>query len=175
MIEYKDTSSKELRLAFAWKDLDVTPLDVIEKKTVGDFEFGILGASHYIKFKNGNEVIFTEVFSCAEFSSEDTSIIHLQGAKGIDFGTNIGLKYQFNSRVVEFDELTYSEMIQKYESNERYGLLFEFPYVGNPKFTPVTLITNKKEGDALVFETLHAYPEENKLVITKTVIVNESN
>ena len=171
MIEYKDTSSKELRLAFAREDLDVTNLDIIDKKVIGDFECGILGASHYIKFIKDGRVLFTEVFSCAEFSSENTSILQVKDTVSAKLEQSFGnVSYQFSSHIIDYTQEMYSDYMRLYEIETDKALLFEFPYDGDPEFTPVTLIIYTKHHDAVRFDTLHAYPEENKLVLTKTVI-----
>ena len=177
MIEYKDTSAEKLGLAFASKDIDVTALGVIDKKIFEDLEFGILGASHYLKLKVGEDV-FTEVFSCEQFKNCEKGITYVDDCEDLILTTKVG-KFRYQISIIERffvepDKDVFNRMMLDYESmNYESSLLFEFQYKGNPKFTPITMIGVTKQYSSYVIETIHAYPEENKFVTTKTWISYE--
>ncbi len=177
MIEYKDTSAEKLGLAFASKDIDVTDLDVIDKKIFEDLEFGILGASHYLKLKVGEDV-FTEVFSCEQFKNCEKGITYIDNCEDLIITTKLG-KFRYQTSVkerlfVDHDKDVFKQKMSDYESMVyESSLLFEFPYKGNPEFTPITIIGVAKQYNSYVIETIHAYPEENKFVTTKTWISYE--
>jgi hypothetical protein len=178
MIEYKDTSSEKLGLAFASKDIDVTALDVIDKKIFEDLEFGILGASHYLKLKVGEDV-FTEVFSCEQFKKSEKEITYIDDCEDLILTTKLGnFRYQTSIRehlFVDPEKDILNTMIDDYEAMiYESSILFEFPYKGSPEFTPITMVGVTRVYGSYKIETIHAYPEENKFVTTKTWISYEN-
>ncbi len=177
MIEYKDTSAEKLGLAFASKDIDVTALDVIDKRDFENLEFGILGASHYLKLKVGEEV-FTEVFSCEQFKNCEKGITYINNCEDLILTMDIGnFRYQTSIRTYEYNGGTKDKintLMDDYESMAyESSLLFEFPYKGDPEFTPITMVGVNKVLRDYKIVTIHAYPEENKFVTTKTWITHE--
>ncbi len=163
MIQYEDTSYKKLTLGYALRNIDVSSLNIIDKKEIGDIEYGVLGASHY--FKIGNK--FTEVFACRPLKNIDYSnnIFDVGDQLYID---NDQMSYLFESSIIED-----IHEIEKYfvEFNNKGSLEIKFPTIqNNLPFEAVTYINLDKIGDEIKISSLHSYPEENKIVITKTTV-----
>jgi hypothetical protein len=177
---YSDTSHNKLGLFLGHKDIDITKFNVI-KSTPKDFisvssvppvsifiEVGILGASHYVKFKH-NQDVFCEVFSCAPIVEQGRyySIKNLLKQKETIY-ENIFENdlYTFNADVVFLDENK-----EKYNSflipeSQKLVLSHVFPGPATSVYKAYTVI--KLSG--LTIETMHVYPEENIVVFTKSNI-----
>jgi hypothetical protein len=169
-IKYEDTTHKALGLIVAENDLDVTNLSIIERKVIGDIEIGVLGASHYIKVRD-NDNILTEVFACKSISGADYQPLSVLDD---DIENEYkGFMYSFNQLTFEGDEvdgiINLYDLL--YDGDSENGLKVEFPTNDVVQFPPVTYVQITQNIEKyLEVITLHAYPEENVVVTTETKI-----
>lgn len=170
MINYVDTSHKTLGLAVSETDLDVTNLSVISKKVIGNVEFGVLGASHYIKMRHGNYMI-TEVFACKKLEG-DMKYYPITELLGRQVSTQTNA-FQYDFKVELIKERKYIDaLINEFEKarTEKDGetLMEAFPTKVDPPFKACTYIHFKEYETFIRVQTLHTYPEEEITVYTET-------
>lgn len=171
MINYADTSHKVLGLAVSDKDLDVSNLSVISTKTVDDMEFGVLGASHYVKIRNGSHIIM-EVFACQKLEG-DMRYYPLADLIGGNVAThNDVFGYEFKVELIEdkdFTEKLIGVFDEAREKNDGHSLMEVFPSnEEEPIFKPCTYIHLKRNKGFIRAQTLHTYPEEGVSVYTES-------
>ena len=180
---YTDQSASELRLNLIDGVLDKTPLNVILTDTLhlADIyiEAGIIGASHFVSFNFGDKV-FSEVFACLELSNSSDSCfvgkVFKQTAPIKYFKKGL-FSYEFTSEILDWDDKS-SEKYKNFENEvekssddkESIGLSYAFPTMEKNKFLAKTEVKVTKVNDMIIVETLHAYPNEEKLVFTETQI-----
>jgi hypothetical protein len=181
---YIDQSAKELRLNLVDGQLDKAPLSVLitDKNILGsiDIEAGIIGASHYISFKFGNKNIFNEVFACIELpNSGDKCFVGkvFNRTEPIKYFTKGVFSYEFTSEVLDWNTGTqqkytlFENEVEKSSNDKRkIGLTYIFPSTENDKFKAKTEVNVYEVNGAIVVETLHAYPNEDKCVFTKSTV-----
>lgn len=164
---YIDQNSAELKLSLTNNDFNKKDLQVISTKkiTIGGFEieFGILGASHFVTFKK-EDFLFSEIFACVE----------VEGIKPITNHKNVEISlydYSFLSSVeswFENGECFYNNSILKSKNFD--SLYFLFPSEKEGFFQARTNIIVSECNGYIVVDTIHAYPNENNVVITKSTI-----
>lgn len=154
----------------------------------------IIGASHFISV-DGNGVIFHEIFACMKVKSSAKRIYygpipetgnlthrfdngvtssgveyHVAEHPGIEYPC---IEYKFNSKLTRWDDgeshLLELERLAHESPAGRIGLVEDFPHV-NAAIDPKTIVLVKIDGKILKFETVHSYPNENRIVFTQTII-----
>lgn len=179
-IEYKDTSHKNLCLCLFSEDVSVEHLNVLESKVYNNVEFGVLGASHFVKVRNDEgEVVLTEVFSCEntfedslnydKYSCEENGYVELK--KVTD-----SFSYYNEIIVQNYDgqfRNAISNRLRSYEIRPEKCARFKFPLESDSlpfeAWTTVE-VDDGNESKTIRVDTMHSYPEEGKLVITKSII-----
>lgn len=172
MINYEDTSHKVLGLAVSDFDLDVSNLSVISTQKVGDFEFGVLGASHFFKMRNGSNII-TEVFACKKLEG-DIRYYPLESLVGQKVSTeNNSFVYDFKVELIE-DKKFIDALIGMFDEavtkNDGHNLAELFPTKEELPFKACTNINVKEYKSFIRVQTLHTYPEEGIIVYTESKI-----
>lgn len=169
-MKFIDQSAKELRLNLVNSEYSEKELSVLTREYFNfnniKIEFGILGASHFLKLEKDN-LIFAEVFACIELELENSSLFvgGMEERKLEIF--NDWLIYNFESEIIEWNE--YSKNKYDYFENN-YSSSFLFPLNQKYNFLAKTQVIFKVINDIITLETMHAYPNENKIVFTKTKI-----
>ena len=183
-MQYIDQSAKELRLNLVDGQLDKAPLSVLitDNKILGyiDIEAGIIGASHFVTFKFNDKDIFNEVFACIELpDSGDRCFVGkvFNKTEPIKYFTKDVFSYEFISEVLDWNEDTekkykiFENEVEKSSNDKgKIGLTYVFPSRENDRFQAKTEVNIYETNDAIVVETLHAYPNEDKCVFTKSTI-----
>jgi hypothetical protein len=184
-MKYVDQSARDLRFYLVSGEVDVAALTILR-----DCEFsfcgrsvriGILGASHFVCLKDGNEEPLYEVFACAELTLSG-SYLHggPLGKLRPDVRVQIGgIDYSFEQRLVFWpeasDELhSLTELVEDAPNEgHSYGLIYEFPAIGMVLYKPRTLVHADIAStlpETLVVKTAHCYPNEGTVVFTKTTL-----
>jgi hypothetical protein len=172
MIKYEDTSHKTLGLGLASGNIDVSNLSVISTKTVGNIEFGILGASHYVKIHNGPDTL-NEIFACRKLNG-DVRYYSINDLNNQSINTqNRYFNYEFKVEVID-DKKFIDALIKEFEDADanNYGdsLMELFPTKGEVPFKACTYINVKESEHFTRVQTIHTYPEENTIVYTESKI-----
>ena len=182
---YIDQSANELRLNLVYSKLDKSDLNVLISKSITfndiDIEVGIIGASHFLTVKY-NDKEFSEVFACLELNNTTQKCI-VKKANELLLSTkeviNNDLQYEFSLKILnwyEFSEKKYKQFTEDtvlYSKGENsLGLSHVFPYKKDDKYVAKTEVFCIQKEKRIIVETLHSYPNEEKLVFTKTVIEN---
>ncbi len=185
---YIDQSANDLRLNLVYSALDTSSLNVIVLQEIDyddvNIEVGIIGASHYLSIKHKDRQ-FSEVFACLELNSTTQQCIVKKGnelASSIFERINEDLQYKFNSEILNWNKssaIKYEQFSKDTYSNSKstdaIGLSHIFPHKKDVNFEAKTQVyVIKSEGKILV-NTLHAYPNEEKLVFTQTSIEKHRN
>jgi hypothetical protein len=174
-VEFQDQSSSELVLNIIPFNKDISELTVLSTDSIQndlfDVEYGIIGASHFVKVtnKNTNET-FMEVFACITLEYEN--IISINASKINDFmrtGLN-GFVYNFSSEIVTSDDDNFQDKFNNEIEKSKRGLSYIFPKRDEDTFDPLTTITVILEGDAVNISTMHAYPNEKTITLTNSKI-----
>jgi hypothetical protein len=183
-LTYVDQSADNLRLNLVEGIVDKKLLNVLSTGGVdlsyGRIEAGIIGASHYLEFtRPDGSIAFTEVFACIDVASSNQVLSEkLQNVASLnkEFGD---INYDFSSCKLNWKEgkEKYNELLGLVHSDHddlHIGLQFRFPSLEKGDFSPLTLVYVKADPKNLCVEveTLHAYPNEDALVFTKTKFVN---
>lgn len=166
-MKYIDQSAKTLRLNLMTKEYNQTKLTILSKKIekIKDLtiEYGILGESHYFKLFN-DKFFFSEILACIDMETEGVSLnVNKIQEKNNNF------EYAFSKETLDWNEDSKS----KYIRFETYFTdILEFPTKENYKFKPLTalILTKSEHSKEIIFESMHAYPNENKLVFSKSII-----
>lgn len=170
MIKYEDTSHKVLGLALANGNLDVSNLSIISSKTEDNFEFGVLGASHYVKVRNGIHML-TEVFACRKLAG-DMSYYSLDQLTNQTTSTQTqAFTYDFSVELIEdinFINALISQFEKAREDNDGASLMEIFPTKEEQPFQACTYVHVKENKKFIRAQTLHAYPEEQIVVYTES-------
>jgi hypothetical protein len=170
MIKYEDTSHKTLGLGLASGDVDVSNLSIISKKTVGNVEFGVLGASHYVKVKNGPQTL-NEIFACRKIDGEVRYYSLDQLGHQSVSTQNSYFTYDFKVELID-DKDFIDALIKEFKEAEsnNYGdsLMELFPTKEEGAFEACTYMNVKDCEEFIRAQTLHAYPEENIVVYTES-------
>lgn len=167
-MKYIDQSAKSLRLSIMEKEYNPKNLTILttknEKIRNTNITYGILGESHYLKIFNKN-FFFSEILACIEMESEGISLDTNKKEIKTEFYT-----YTFEKETVEWNY----KAKEKYIRFETYFTdKIEFPSKEKQKFKPITalILTKTSYSKEIIFESMHAYPNENKLVFSKSIIV----
>lgn len=178
-MEYVDQSADNIVLNTIDGDFSFDELNLISQKEffIGrtKISFGILGASHFLKVENKND-IFAEVFACIKMDKKESfSLIDAASNKSLNLEKKL-LDYSFKSTRVKMD----SNSKKRYSSVVAQSSLVEvFPgdaeYIfpmgeDSFEFEPLTAIAIKAVGKDIYLETLHSYPNEQTLIFTDTKI-----
>ncbi len=182
---YVDQSAQELRLNLVDGQLDKTPLSVLitDNIVLGsiDIEAGIIGASHFVSFSFKDvKYTFNEVFACIELSdSSDKCFVGkvFDKTEPIKYFIKDVFSYEFTSEILDWNMntqkkyLNFENEVEKSSNDKRrIGLTYLFPSTKNDKFEAKTQVNVHKTNGAIVVKTLHAYPNEDKCVFTKTTL-----
>jgi len=182
-ILYQDQSANNLRLSLIRGPINSAQhFDVLD---TGSMEFGIgyikadiIGASHVINFKiRGFE--FSEIFACVEPKIGGRRLVYGPlkdfSADHISYGfKKEHVKYSFSARISDWDEGEETlNNCEKYaiacgNRTGRIGLVREFPSK-DANHAPKTIVT-VWHNERIQVETVHSYPNERRIVFTKTSI-----
>jgi hypothetical protein len=180
-MDYADQTSGAIRLYLTEGNFDLEQLTILKKESLqcGEFvvDFGILGASHFVQFRYGKEVL-SEVCACTEAIVPDNAKL-LEN----DFLPNLHsvpllvqfliFQYSFNFTYVNWQEggkrltlLRNSSM----KSNNSIGVLdYTFPKLNDSDEHPVTEVYVSFNSDIEV-HTVHTYPNEDMMVFTESIL-----
>ena len=185
---YIDQSANDLRLNLVYSALDTSNLNVIVSQSIDyddvNIEVGIIGASHYLSIKHKDSQ-FSEVFACLELNSTTQQCIvkkENELSSSIFERINEDLQYKFDSEILNWNKtnaLKYEQFSKDTHSNSKdtkaIGLSHIFPFKKDAKFEAKTQVFVIKSEDKILINTLHAYPNEEKLVFTQTSIEKYRN
>lgn len=166
---YIDQNSSALRLSLTDSKFDRDPLNVICSKHVMlngyEIEFGILGASHFVSIKK-DDFDFTEIFACISLDNVES----IKVGEFLSIDRKLGsFDYMFNSRIVPWAESGFHCYNNSNKNVEKFeGLTFEFPSEFEGNFKALTNIYVYDHLDKIYIETIHAYPNEDNVVVTSS-------
>lgn len=168
-IKYEDTDYKSLGLVLIDNDVDVSELSIIDKISNDDVEFGILGASHYVKYKvNGR--VFSEIFACKKLKGDNIRYYPLEKLTKMTTHTE-NFKYEFKVEVID-DIKRINKLISNFDnllkSQPSETLKEVFPIKRNGYFEPATYVHVTSEENTIISTTIHAYPEDDIVVYTES-------
>lgn len=164
--------------------IDQRPFDILQRKTLqlGEGErvsLKVIGESHLIEHTIGNMTI-TEVLACSnkgDVNVKNKGLLvdsfFLFGEKEKEKEYHIGtIQYKFNFSVIEDTQKISEEYIEIAKHPKYVSLLHLFNKDDqNPSHynsSPLTLILYDKMHREV--QTIHTYPEEKKVVLSKTTI-----
>lgn len=170
-MKYFDTSANELQYYIASQELDVTDLIIIEQKTFSgygfDIKLSVLGTSHSAHITYQNKTI-TEVFACKKpFQSDICQTIENPLSLDNDFQfetSDFATKTSFRKIPFHMDEII------KRVANTT-GLVTLFPNkVGDLDKKSVTWVEVRFQLSYIEIRSMHTYPDEGAIVLTKSII-----
>jgi hypothetical protein len=182
---YLDQSADALQLNLVQGAVDKDSLTVLCTGWLGAYderiEAGILGASHYLEVSVDGQVVLTEVFACVAGVQSEAPLLFrgdLQDASSIRKHVPT-MQYDFRARKLnwkraerEFDRLVNNA--RNAHQRHRLGLVYAFPEqegISYP-FPPLTAVYCCLDQKTLAVnvQTIHAYPNEDALVFTETIL-----
>jgi len=179
-LHYVDQSAQELRLSVVQGPIDTSQLQIISESSIplGDFSVDafIIGASHCIQFKIKGVVVLTEVLACVKLDVDNTLVNSVRNVSKFrynlhdvtyEFGSHRGTSEAYNTKYASLLEKAAVLSTHKQDT----GLIHVFPSVNADPFIPATVVcVDACRKGHIYIDTVHAYPNEDMLVFTKTVI-----
>ncbi|MCK5614513.1 DUF2617 family protein [Candidatus Pacearchaeota archaeon] len=185
--KYQDQSADDLRLTVLAGELDVSQFSVMSEQTITSSHLGIhaaiIGASHFVEVQ-WDDIRINEVFACTEVSSNGPKAHYgplnlVVGGVALKFANRV--KYIFNAEAWQWAQGAnkLSQLLNKIKggsiTNNNIGLTFQFPG-GDIKKPPITIfwleILPHKTSQQINIETIHAYPNEDRIVYTQSSIIS---
>jgi hypothetical protein len=176
---YTDQSAGKLRLSVIGGEIDRIKLSVLteERICIENMEIwaSIIGASHAFCIRSG-EVILSEVFACTEidFDNQLISSGNLERTNGLKIElTQPGLKYLFFSMLEKWNDSRinfYKDRMEAAQKNSGIGLIYPFPKADEDPRVPMTIFYALGRNGQMEIRSLHSYPNEDAIVLTKTMI-----
>ena len=182
-LKYIDQSALGLRLDIIEGNLDKEQFNILDKgmliKSNLILNAAVIGASHILTFSNSH-IVFHEVFACKDEDELQTnsrriffgSLGKVGDGLNLDFGGYI--LYMFKSQLFswadgEFFLTDIEKLARTGDKANCLGLIYEFPH---EKFEPVakTIVFAKIKKQGMDISTVHSYPNEGNIVVTKTVV-----
>jgi hypothetical protein len=179
---YQDQSASALKLGIVSEFLALDQFNVLSSlmiKTPIKIEARIIGASHCISFVL-NKQLFTEVFACTEVRAKN--IIFARQLSEMSCPLHLRLNefdYKFKAKIISWEEgVSFSESLEQLarkKSEKIIGLVEDFPVCHKTGLIPKTIIviSNKSDLGFVQIDTVHSYPNEQKIVFTTSTIETE--
>jgi hypothetical protein len=176
--EYQDQSAHNLILSFAEDDIDLAQFRILTEGWVDNdnliVQAGIIGASHFVKINSDKGVIY-EVFSCIEVESNQ-SVLYCEPLDSILKEATITIKneqvqcsFQIKSERWESGKQQLKQMEEEGVNTKTNQLYLAHNFTGiNPDYQPKTLVNLRLEPEELFLKTVHAYPNEERIIFTQS-------
>ena len=182
-LEYIDQSAFGLRLNIIEGNLDKKQFNILDNGVLITsnliLEAEVIGSSHILTFSNTQTHIH-EVFACKDKDDIQTgskrvfygSLDKVAGGLNLDFGGYI--HYKFKSQLFSWadGELFLNDIEELARTGDKafcLALSHEFP---NRKLETIakTIVFAKIKEEGMDISTVHSYPNEGNIVITKTLV-----
>lgn len=180
--EYLDQSASGLQLSVVDGDFNKDQLSILMSETMHfgplKIDAAVIGASHCISM-TGPDFLIHEVFACLDVEASKLAYCGKLGSVLGSIKLNInGYRYKFYlPRIYTFDEeitfLQWKELqnlADLMKRDEGIGLRFQFPNDEGFMNPPETIVIARKIDGRLTFQTLHSYPNEQRIVLTKSIM-----
>lgn len=183
-IEFKDQSAYDLQLILVQGAVDLERFKIILSAELKDgfghkVRYGILGASHFAELKDGGNIILTEILACVPSAQITGKSLHLgpisflRGGK-LELDLESGYKYNFSALFRNFppeavESKVYRTTIDDVGSLDN-SLKYEFESKPDFAFPPKTVVRARFRDDYFLFDSVHAYPNENIFVVSSSSI-----
>ena len=176
--EYQDQSVHNLILSFAEDDIDLAQFRILTEGWVDNDNLivraGIIGASHFVKINSDKGVIY-EVLSCIEVEGNH-NILYCEPLDSILKEATITIKneqvqcnFQVKSERWESGKQQVKQMEEEGVNTKTSQLYLAHNFTGiNPDYQPKTLVNLKLETEELFLKTVHAYPNEERIIFTQS-------
>ncbi|MEA3514336.1 MAG: DUF2617 family protein [Nanoarchaeota archaeon] len=180
-LDYIDQSAFGLRLNIIEGELDKGQFNLLDHGTLTSPDFileaAVIGASHILTINNAYAV-FHEVFACIDVQTDSRRAFYgpldkVAGRLNLIFGGQI--HYEFRSQLCSWtDGESYlneiENQVRTYKNKADYlALAYEFPH-GKLETVPKTIVFAQTKGPEVDINTIHSYPSEKNIVITKTLV-----
>ncbi len=163
---YVEQTVRDIRYILSEKPLTITLTNLKEKRfNLNGYEVKvtILGESHKIEISK-EDFYLVEVVACIGNVAEKLPIEN----------SNVNLNYNFKSLIHELkaDNINDLDNLNNIEFNNIENISLSFEMKETFKFEAVTIVSintlvNEK---GFLFRTLHTYPNENKALLTESII-----
>jgi hypothetical protein len=169
-MKYKDVSHLDLTYLLSKNFIDVEPFQLILNRKVNDYlTVGILGSSHYayINLPNTRKT-YTELLTCESIPTDIRNNSTSISLKDVESPFQIATKgYKCEIQILNISECKpYYEFVL---DNSILSYLFDGKSKENIK--PYTAISVKGDfKNTFLIHTIHSYPNESKLVYSKSSI-----
>lgn len=167
-----NTSIATLRYRILDGPVSLEPLQVLQSRCIvwegWTLSFSVLGASHAVTFAKAGAQ-FSEVLACASPTGPISATLDLPGCVPSEPLTLLH-GVQIRGVIIPFSLDAGDDLHYPYPPGSRLDR--PFPVVAGQ--LPVTRIGWRPDGNTLVVETVHTYPEESVGVRTKTVFSTDS-
>ena len=174
-MEYIEQTYRSIIFYFANKAVDQSLFNIISKHSFRhqDFniEFGILTESHFISIASDSETI-TEICACKSYDIEGSVRLSIEDVTKNCYTKNAeAYTYAFTSSVVDYraGKKALADLKSKQHNNNTHFLSHAFPgkwVWSRSAYTEIYVTV----GETIITETVHTYPNERKMVFTKSEV-----
>ncbi len=169
---YIDQSAKDLRFTLALEAVDERQFTLLRRQNFItpwiSVTMGVIGESHFLIFRAGN-ITLSEVFACMEVRTNITPITYGK-PRAVEIKI-ADLGYRFVPRITPWEEGLEALNELHYHALQGCdrGLHCEFPATEDGR-VPTTVLVASVKDDVLTVRTAHAYPNEDLIVFTRTMV-----
>jgi len=172
-MEYIEQTYRSIIFYFANKAVDQSLFNIISKHNFRhqdfDIEFGILTESHFISIASDSETI-TEICACKDYDIQDSVKLNIEDVIKHNFTKESqAYTYTFTGSVVDYTagKKILEDPRMKQHDSETHYLSHTFPgrwFWSKSAYTEIYVTV----GKTIITETVHTYPNERKMVFTKS-------
>jgi hypothetical protein len=174
-MEYIEQTHKTIIFYLINKAVDCSFFNVVSKHSFKhknlDIEFGILTESHFVSVSSNNDAL-TEICACKDYEIAYLKKSSIEATARSNYKKTIGeFTYTFSSSIVSYrtGKKLLKDLKSKQRNSNTHYLTHTFPgrwAWSRPACTEVYVTVDNN----VVTETVHTYPNEKKMVFTKSVI-----
>ncbi len=178
-MEYIEQSFRDLRLLTSNKVVDINQFELISEITHVldgmDVHFGILGESHFVSVTSG-EMAHVEILACTDAIVPGMQVYTMDKILGKFTTENLNKGFTYEFSIIVQDTGGAQEQINKIkakhsEPNTIY-LTHTFPSDDERYEAAITEIVLTCCEEVLI-ETIHTYPNENKVVFSQSTLTRK--
>jgi len=174
-MEFIEQTYKSIIFYFVNYSVDQSIFNIVSKHSFQHhnvaIEFGILTESHFLSISAPNDVI-NEICACKSYDIKNAEIQSIENITNDSYQTNTkNFSYSFSSSIVNYrtGRKVLSTLRGKQRLSNTHYLTHTFPGKW-PWSRAASTEIYVTVGDTIVTETVHTYPNENKMVFSQSEV-----
>jgi len=171
-LAFMDQYSTDLKLNLIYEPLDKSSLTVLKMQKVDilygfSIEAAVIGESHYVTLLFNNIEIFSELLACIDLSAQHKNLEILACTESNNFISHVvsDMHYAIDINIVEANQ----KIIEAFSKTSKVLVNLSYKFENQEyEIEAKTEIKIVLIEENLLIETLHSYPNENKIVLSRS-------